>query len=143
MTRYASVAIAWLGLVAGAAMAEEVAIADEASLSIQLNKLEPVDAGCRIYFVIENQGDEAYQELTVDLVTFDPGGIVGQRLLVELGPLRPAKTSVSSFDFEALECAAIDRILVNDVTSCRTPAGPPEDCVARIALSSLGAELLF
>jgi hypothetical protein len=137
MTRYASVAIAWLTLVAGSALA------DEATLSIQLNKLEPVDAGCRIYFVIGNQGDETYHELTVDLVTFDPVGIVGQRLLVELGPLRAAKTSVSSFDFEALDCASIDRILVNDVTSCRTPAGRPEDCVARIALSSLGAELLF
>ena len=137
MIRYASVAIAWLGLLAGTAMAEGP------PLSIELNKLEPVDAGCRIYFVIENRSDEAYAELTVDLVTFDPAGIVGQRLLVELGPLRAAKTSVSSFDFEALECAAIDRILVNDVTSCRTAAGAPEDCVARITLSSLGAELLF
>jgi hypothetical protein len=137
MTRYAVVAIAWLALAAGAVLA------GEPSLSIQLNKLEPVDSGCRIYFVIENQGEEAYDELTVDLVTFDPAGIVGQRLLVELGPLRAAKTAVSSFDFEALECAAIDRILVNDVTSCLTPAGPPDDCVGRIALSSLGAELLF
>lgn len=137
MTRYASVAIAWLTLVAGAATAEAP------SLSIQLNKLEPVEAGCRVYFVIENRGDTAYDELTVDLVTFDPAGIVGQRLLVQLGPLRAAKTSVSSFDFEALDCTAIDRILVNDVTTCRTPAGTSEDCVARIALSSLGAELLF
>ena len=142
MTRYAVVATAWLALAAGAALA------DEPSLSIQLNKLEPVDGGCRIYFVIENQGDEAYDELTVDLVTFDPAGIVGQRLLVELGPLRAAKTAVSSFDFAALECAAIDRILVNDVTSCLTSGGPPDaeppaDCVGRITLSSLGAELLF
>ena len=129
--------------IAGLVLAGSAATADEPSLAIQLNKLKPVDAGCRIYFVIENQGDEPYQELTVDLVTFDPAGIVGQRLLVELGPLRAAKTSVSSFDFDGLDCAAIDRILVNDVTSCRTPAGTPEDCVARIALSSLDAELLF
>ena len=142
MTRIGVAAIAWLALAAGPALAEEP------SLSIQLNKLEPVDGGCRIYFVIENRSEAAYDELTVDLVTFDPSGIVGQRLLVELGPLRAAKTSVSSFDFAALDCAAIDRILVNDVTSCLTAGGaadaePPSDCVGRIALSSLGAELLF
>lgn len=131
----AGLAAMWL---AGGATA-----ADGPSLSIQLNKLETIDTGCRIVFVLQNDGPDAYDQLTVDLVTFDQAGLVGQRVLIELGPLRATKMSVSSFDFEAIECAAIHRVLINDITTCRTPAGPVEDCIARIALSSLGTELLF
>ena len=72
--------------------------APTAAIAIELNKLEPADSACRIYFVLRNDTGDAYDALTVELVSFDQEGLVGQRLAVDLAPLRAHKTVVKLFD---------------------------------------------
>ena len=122
---------------AGPALAAPTTTA--AGLSLELNKLETVDKGCRAYMVINNASETGWQALKLDLVLFQPDGVIGKRIALDLAPVRAAKRSVKLFDFDGLTCDKIGSILVNDATECRTDAGPIDDCLPGIAVSSLAS----
>ena len=117
------------------------ALAADPALQLELNRLEPVEAGCRAYLVLKNAG-EALDSLELDLVGFGTDGVIRERLAVELGPLPAAKTSVRLFDLGGGDCAGLGSLLVNDVLACRGAAGELPDCVGRIAVASRAAAAL-
>ena len=87
----------------GAALAAAIWVApvlaaDPAGLSVELNKLETQDKGCRAYVVVNNAGATAYRSVKLDLVLFQPDGIIGKRFAVDLAPLKPQKRTVKLFD---------------------------------------------
>ena len=112
--------------------------AQDATLGLELNKLETLEGGCRAFFVVRNEGGTTFERLDLDLVTFRPDGVVGARFQVELAPLAADKTVVKPFDFAGVSCGDIDRVLLNDVVACAPPE--PSACLAMIAPSSLAAE---
>lgn len=113
-----------------------------APIGVELNKLEAAGKNCRAYIVVSNPSDAALQVMKLDLIFFRPDAVIDRRLLVDLGPVRPAKTSVKTFELEALPCESIGSVLVNDVTDCRDAAGPVADCLARLTVSSRAAAQL-
>lgn len=113
-----------------------------APIGVELNKLETAGKNCRAYIVVSNPSDAALQAMKLDLIFFRPDAVIDRRLLVDLGPVRPAKTSVKTFELEALPCDSIGSVLVNDVTDCRDAAGPVADCLARLTVSSRAAAQL-
>ena len=136
--------LALLGPALQARAQETPPAAASTPLLLQLNKLEPIDGGaCRASFVLRNGGEAQYDSLKLDLVSFRPDGVIGQRLLVELAPVAPEKTLVKAFDFEGVGCDEIERILVNEVSACRTSDGEvdPDACLDRLRLETLAAEL--
>lgn len=106
-------------------------------IAIELNKLEQTEKGCRVYVVVNNSGEAAYQAYKLDLVLFQPDGVIGKRLALDLAPIRAAKRTVKLFDFDAVPCDRIGSLLVNDMLDCRTDAGAQSDCLAGLTLSSL------
>lgn len=84
---------------------------------IELNSLESTDTGCRVSFLIENKNPRALEALRAELAVFNRGGAVQRRMLVDLGPVRQAKTIVKSFVTEQ-RCDDIGSMLVNDVSVC-------------------------
>jgi hypothetical protein len=114
------------------------ALAQTSSVTVELNKLEAVDGGCRAFFVVRNDGDTAFESLDLDLVTFRPDGVVGARFQVELAPLAADKTVVKPFDFGEVDCEDIDRVLLNAVVACAPPE--PAACLELIEPTSLAAE---
>jgi hypothetical protein len=106
--------------------------ADE-KLTIDLNSVEPSDHRCRMNFVVKNTGDAGLESLKLDLVVFGTDGGISRRLITEMGPIRPKKTSVRAFLVDT-DCKAMAAILVNDVTAC-TPGNPPA-CLDALGLSS-------
>ena len=118
------------------------ALAQE-GLKIELNKLESVEGACRAYMLFENKSGSAFDSLKLDLVMFDPNGVINKRLAVEGAPLPVGKTSVKLFDIKDLACAEVDRILLNDVLSCRGPAGEISDCLVDIDTTSRNSVLFF
>jgi hypothetical protein len=125
--------IVFASLVVGSATAR----AEQGSLSIELNKLEPQGQGCRAYFVVGNKTSTAYQELKLDLVLFRPDGVIGRRFAVDLGPLKPDKKSVKLFDIEGTACDQVGSFLINDVMECKSDTGPIADCLKDIGVSTL------
>ena len=131
------------GIVAALARAIlPVAAADSHGLGVELNKLETYDKGCRAYVVINNTGDTAYQSVKLDLVLFQPDGVIARRFAVDLAPLKATKKSVKLFDIDGLACDKISSVLVNDVLDCKAEQGPVADCLAKMTLTSVaGAPL--
>ena len=141
---HSSIALRRVGLFAAAIMAGTLLItlshgihAQDAPLTVELNKLEAEGQGCRAYFVITNKTDTAYKAIKLDLVLFRPDGVIGRRFAVDLAPLQGNKRSVKLFDIDGTACDQIGSFLVNDVMECKSDAGPIPDCMKGLAVSTL------
>lgn len=91
------------------------------SFSLELNRLDGFDGGCRVTLVEKNGTSTAFASLKLDLVVFGGDGIVEKRVGVEAGPLKAGRTSVRTFDLKGLACDGVGRLLINDVLSCEAP----------------------
>lgn len=124
-----------LALIIASALGAPVRAASGAP-SIELNRLEPHEGGCRVHLVLANDGPEAYSAYRLDLVIFGADGIIARRLALDTAPLRAHKTSVKAFDLSDLACAHVSSILLNDVSRCVTGDHELSDCVSAASLSS-------
>lgn len=141
LSRYAAaaLAVAAAGAAAGPLRAQEAA----APITIELNKLEPADGACRLFLLLQNRSDQTYDALTLELVSFDKEGLIGQRLAVDLAPLRAQKTSVRLFDLPDTGCDSLGRVLLNDVSACSVAGAAVDACLDRLQVSSRGPVPLF
>jgi hypothetical protein len=126
-----SIVLASLLVVFGSAEAQE------APITIELNKLESQGQGCRAYFVVGNKGSTTYEALKLDLVLFRPDGVIGRRFAVDLAPLKADKRSVKLFDIEGTPCDQVGSFLINEVMECKAESGTVADCLKDISVSSL------
>jgi hypothetical protein len=113
------------------------ASSDGDGVTVELNKLEKSEKGCRAYVVISNPTSTVYDAFKLDLVLFKTDAVIERRLALDLAPVRPDKKTVKLFDLEGANCDDLGSFLVNDVLECRTPAGPATDCVSRLKVKSL------
>lgn len=111
--------------------------AEPAKLDIELNKLEAQGNGCRAFFVVGNDSAAEYEALKLDLVLFQPDGVIGRRFLVNLAPIKASKRTVKQFDLEGTPCDQVGSLLVNDVLECKATTGPVEDCLSGLTVKSL------
>ncbi len=111
-------------------------LAADPALSIELNKLEETDGKCQASLVIDNRLGHALDRFNMDLIVFDQAGVIAQRVLVDLAPLRDDKTTVATFTLVDGSCAGIGRVLVNDIPACHGADGVDLDCVAALTVSS-------
>lgn len=123
-----------LGHSAVAQAAEPPAAA--AGLAVELNKLEPFDKGCRAYVVVNNTTDIAYQAMKLDLIVFQPDGIIARRFALDLAPLKAQKKSVKLFEIDQPACDKIGSFLINDVIDCKSESGAADNCLQRLTTSS-------
>ena len=107
-----------VALVASIAFAEP-----SGGVDVELNRVVPQGDGCRLSFVIRNGSGSALSSLHLDLVLFDPDGLIVGRTAAEAGPLPAGKTSVKDYDLPDIGCDALGRILINDVVRCETAPG--------------------
>jgi hypothetical protein len=129
-------------LLSAAALAQETPPKDaqaksDGGIVVELNKLESTDKGCRVYVVVSNPTDTSYDAYKLDVVMFQPDGVIGRRFSVDLAPLRPSKRTVKPFELDGTQCDGIGSFLINDVMECRTSAGPIDDCLANMKVNSL------
>ncbi len=115
--------------------------AEPPKVSLELNKLEASEKGCRVYLVVTNAAEAAYPTYQLDLVLFQPDGVIAKRLGMDIGPVKPSKRSLKLFDLDGLPCDRIGSVLVNDVLECKAEAGPlPQaECMAGLTLTALGS----
>lgn len=120
----------------GPAVAEPAGSSSDTTISIELNKMESTDKGCRPVLVVNNPTDTAYSALKLDLVMFE-GGVFGSRIALDLAPVREQKRSVKLFELSGSSCDKISEFLINDVMECKTKDGDVDGCLKHISVSSL------
>jgi hypothetical protein len=106
-------------------------------ITLELNKLEKSDKGCRAYVVVTNPTQTSYDAFRLDLVLFQTDGIIGRRFALDLAPVRPDKSTVKLFDLDGTSCESIGKFLVNDVMECKASGAPVQDCLARLKVKTL------
>ncbi|MGH6899109.1 MAG: Tat pathway signal sequence domain protein [Geminicoccaceae bacterium] len=141
MQRFARVprlrgSIAGLGAAFGVAFAVPPLLAAEGQLTIELNKLEDTEEGCRSLFVVDNETGHELHRFRLDLILFDPEGVYAKQLLLDLAPLYEDKKVVASFLLAEDPCASLGSILINDVPWCENGAGATIDCVKQLEVRS-------
>lgn len=99
------------------------------TFSLELNRLDGIDGGCRVTLVEKNGTGVAFSALKLDLVVFDGDGIVVKRVGVDAGPLKAGRTVVKTFDLKDTACESVGRLLVNDVLSCEAAGLAPDACL--------------
>jgi hypothetical protein len=125
-----------LGAVLGCSLAASPLSAAEGQLTIELNKLEDTDEGCRSLFVFDNATGHELHRFQVDLILFDREGVYAKQLLLDMAPLYEDKKVLASFLVAAEPCATIGSILVNDVPWCENGAGAKIDCVPLLEVAT-------
>jgi len=108
-------------------------------LSVELNKLETIESGCRAYFLFRNGLGRAVSAYELSLAILDPEGVIDRLLTVEAAPLPPDRTTLKIFEFPDLACDGVGEIIVHDISACAAADGGALDCWAETALASRAA----
>lgn len=134
-------ALVLLGLfLTAAGVSAEAQQADKSAstgmVSVELNKLEPVDGACRVYLLLHNATETSFDKLQIELVSFEPNGEIGQRIAVDLAPLQAGRTVVRLFDLPKVDCRQIAKVLLNDVIACSPAPAGAANCLDELQPSS-------
>ena len=69
---------------------------------------------------------------------FDPDGVIGRRFAIDLTPVRSNKhTTVKLFELADTPCDDVGSFFINEVMECKGDAGPTDDCLKDVTISSL------
>lgn len=123
------------------AMAQDAPAAT--GLSFELNRaldIAPADGAeagsCSLIIVAANRIPQvALDKVAIQMAVFDAGGVVTRLLVLDFGALPEGKTKIQQFVIPEQSCDDISRIVVNDVTECRS-GDNQVDCLPQTAVSS-------
>ncbi|MEM9624731.1 MAG: hypothetical protein AAGA21_00750 [Pseudomonadota bacterium] len=111
-------------------------MAEDGVISIELNKTEDTEQGCRPLFLFDNRSGRQLNAFQVEIVLFDDKGVYSRQLLLDMAPLYEDKKVVASFLISDFACDDIGSMLVNALPSCASDAGEDLDCLAMLDVSS-------
>ena len=92
--------------------------AQQRELTIELNKVQQSEDGCRLSFIAVNRMGANLETTAMEVVFFDASDVVSEMLLLDFGRLPSDKTKVVEFVLQQQDCEQISRVLVNDVVEC-------------------------
>ena len=124
-------------IVVGLSFPSGPSFAEEPKLKIELNKVEDNTGTCLASLLVRQDLGSKLDRFALDLFVFDGDGVIARQVLLDLAPLRTAKTTVVRFPLIERPCAEISQVLVNTIPSCRSAAtGQDLDCLSDLAVSS-------
>jgi hypothetical protein len=112
------------------------AAAEDAQITLELNRLETVDGRCSITLVSTNALGTDLERLVVELVLFDAERRALRFMRVALPALAAERSRALMFDADDLDCAGIASILFNGAVECAATGLDAQACAAAIAPSS-------
>jgi hypothetical protein len=118
--------------------------AQQRELTIELNKVQQSQDGCRLSFIAVNRMGANLETTAMEVVFFDASDVVSEMLLLDFGRLPSDKTKVVEFVLQQQECEQISRVLVNDVVECSSAEeqNMTQDCFSALKTSNR-AEIEF
>lgn len=110
--------------------------AADSTITIELNKVEDTEQGCRPLFLFDNQSGHQLNRFQVELVLFDDKGVYSKQILLDMAPLYDGKKTIASFLLNDTSCEAIGSMLINDLPECENSSGNDMDCLALLEVTS-------
>lgn len=104
--------------------------------ALELNALQPADAGCRVSFLATNQLGGQLDRAAVELALFDVAGGIDRIVTLDFKDLSNGKTKVLQFQLAGLQCDGLGRILVNDISACEGEIAPASLCLDALESST-------
>lgn len=126
-------------IVAALLLLPGLATAQEGRLTVELNKTEDVETGCRSYFLFRNRTDLTLAAFEMSLAILNTEGVIDRLLTIDAAPLPAERTTLKLFEIPETDCGSIGEILLHDIASCRPQNGEERDCFALVDLSSRAA----
>ncbi|TDH39084.1 hypothetical protein E2A64_08375 [Pseudohoeflea suaedae] len=111
--------------------------APEASVDIELNRLEQNGEACRMTFVTRNGLSADLESSGFEMVVFDAKGLVKMMTVFDFGALPAGKTVVRRFDLPDTGCESVSRILVNGAARCKGAGIEAADCAKALKTKNL------
>ncbi|SEQ37090.1 hypothetical protein SAMN05428969_2790 [Devosia sp. YR412] len=128
MTHRPFAALLTLTLLTAPVLAQETA-APAPAFTLELNALQPTEAGCRVSFLATNELGGQLDRAAVELALFDPNGAIDRIVTLDFKDLSNGKTKVLQFQLAGLACENLGRVLVNDISACEGEITPPSICL--------------
>lgn len=123
-----------------AVLAAQVAQAQDvranARLSVELNTVSQVDAGCQLTFVASSEHPEGMESVVFETVLFETSGAVNRLTLFDFGAIPAGVPRVRQFVVPDLQCASLGRLLINGVSACSVPGLDEDACAEGLSVTS-------
>ena len=134
---------AWIAGLAVAALANSaLAQSEDTKLSIELNKLETFEGGCRSFFLFRNRTDLTLSSFEMSLAILDRHGVIDRLLTIDAAPLPAVRTVLKIFEIPEITCDNVGEMILHDIAACATASNTEIDCFDVIELSSRAAAAL-
>ncbi len=134
---------AWIAGLAVAALANSaLAQSEDTKLSIELNKLETFEGGCRSFFLFRNRTDLTLSSFEMSLAILDRHGVIDRLLTINAAPLPAVRTVLKIFEIPEITCDNIGEMILHDIAACATASNTAIECFDVIELSSRAAAAL-
>jgi hypothetical protein len=108
-------------------------------LTIELNKLESFEDGCRSFFLFRNRTGVEWSVFELSLAILDRRGVIDRLLTIEAAPLPVGRTTLKLFEIPDIACESIGAVLMHDIAACEAEDGAFPDCFAVVDLTSLAS----
>lgn len=105
-------------------------------ISIELNKVDDTEQGCRPLFLFDNRSGHQLNKFQVELVLFDDKGVYSRQVLMDMAPLYEDKKVVASFLINEIACDEIGSMLVNALPNCANTTGADLNCIGLLEVTS-------
>ncbi len=134
---------AWIAGLAVAMLANPaLAQSEDKMLSIELNKLETFEGGCRSFFLFRNRTDLTLSSFEMSLAILDQNGVIDRLLTIDAAPLPAVRTVLKIFEIPDITCDNVGEMILHDIAACATASNTTIDCFDVIELSSRAAAAL-
>lgn len=109
--------------------------AEDGALHVSLNTARTSGNACRLSFVFQNALGKPIKDASLELVVFLQDGTIDRFVQISTGALPARKTRAKQFDFEKLDCAKVEKVLLNDVKACVGESLTPALCLSKLSVS--------
>lgn len=123
MLKYSVALLVFLGLVPLPAAAQD------ARITVELNKLEASETGtCRAFFLFRNGTEATFEEFELSIAVLDTNGVIDRLLSIDAAPLPVQRTTLKLFEIPEFGCESLSEFIVHDIPGCKPENADPVDC---------------
>ncbi|MEM8688174.1 MAG: hypothetical protein AAGF81_12640 [Pseudomonadota bacterium] len=92
--------------------------------------------------MFRNALGKSIKDASLELVVFLQDGTIDRFVQISTGRLPARKTRAKQFDFDKLDCAKVEKVLLNDVKACEGESLTPALCLGKLNVSG-GTSIKF